>query len=235
MNKNEIEIYYINGDPVFNVEPMGLKRNWMDQTINGTAYRCIPLNVANQYGWQVLSPIEFCANWNGGSLNSDMEVHFHEECKVNVAASHFGYGILTIVPDFVVQTPKDVSLHVRGIPNEFIDGLSPLEGIVETDWLPFTFTYNIKFTRPGEVIFKKGQPLFTMTPIDKNYIESFSLAKKDLSENNDLLEKSKSFGKSRMDHIRNNTPEIQGYYSRGEVPGFGKINDRPQKRIKLDG
>jgi hypothetical protein len=38
-----------------------------------------------------------------------------------------------------------------------------------------------------------------------------------------------------MDHIRNNTPEIQGYYSRGEVPGFGKINDRPQKRIKLDG
>jgi hypothetical protein len=235
MNKNEIEIYYINGEPIFNVEPMGFKRDWMDQTINGTAYRCIPLNVANQYGWQILSPIEFCANWNGGSLNSDMEVHFHEESKINVAASHFGYGILTIVPDFVIKTPKDVSLHVRGVPNQFIDGLSPLEGIVETDWLPFTFTYNIKFTRPGEIIFKKGDPLFTITPIDKNYIESFSLVKKDLSENDDLLEKSKSFGESRMNHIRNNTPEIQGYYSRGEVPGFGKISDRPQKRIKLDG
>jgi hypothetical protein len=54
----------------------------------------------------------------------------------------------------------------RGGPNRIKDGIHPLDGLVETNWLPFSFTMNWKFTRPGAVTFAKGEPfcLITMTP-----------------------------------------------------------------------
>lgn len=43
------------------------------------------------------------------------------------------------------------------------DGIQPLAGLVETDWLPFPFTMNWIFTRPGKVRFEKGEPFCFIT------------------------------------------------------------------------
>jgi hypothetical protein len=37
---------------------------------------------------------------------------------------------------------------------------------METDWLPFTFTMNWKFTRPGRVIFEKDEPICFITLLE---------------------------------------------------------------------
>ena len=55
---NFIEINRTTDKPVFKIVPGDPKRKWMDET-KGNAYRCVPLNVVNQYGWTVLSPIDF--------------------------------------------------------------------------------------------------------------------------------------------------------------------------------
>jgi hypothetical protein len=44
------------------------------------------------------------------------------------------------------------------------DGIQPLVGLIETDWLPFPFTMNWIFTRPGTVKFEKGEPFCFITP-----------------------------------------------------------------------
>ena len=36
--------------------------------------------------------------------------------------------------------------------------MQPLVGLIETDWLPFPFTMNWVFTRPGRVRLEKGEP-----------------------------------------------------------------------------
>src|SRR5579864_5099955 len=37
----------------------------MDDTPESFAYRCLPLNIANAHGWELLSPCGFEAIWNG--------------------------------------------------------------------------------------------------------------------------------------------------------------------------
>ena len=39
----------------------------------------------------------------------------------------------------------------------------PLDGVVETDWLPFIFTMNWRFSKPGKVKFEKGEPFCFLT------------------------------------------------------------------------
>jgi len=231
------EILYLENEKLFSVEPLPMKRNWMDDTNGKFSYKCIPLNIANQNGWQVLSPIEFCANWNGGEHPKDVEVHYHEESRSDFAAGHFGHGILTIGLDFIIRTPKGVSTHARGIPNYPIDGIYPLEGIIETDWLPFTFTFNYKFTRPGEVIFQKGQPLFSFFPTKRGTLEKYKVNKENISKYPEMHKEYKLFEKEREDRLNSLEPgakNIQGFYSSGIIPKIGKISDPPQKQIKLD-
>ncbi len=48
-------------------------------------------------------------------------------------------------------------MWVGGPPNHIKDGIQPLTGLVETDWLPFPFTMNWMFTRKGSVRWERGQ------------------------------------------------------------------------------
>jgi len=242
VNKN-IEVMYFEDQEYFKVEPMPTKRAWMDETAGKFSYKCIPLNVANQTGWQVLSPIEFCANWNGGEHPKDVEVHYHEESRSDFVAGHFGHGILTIMPDFILKTPKGISTYVKGVSNYPLDLIYPLEGSIETDWLPFTFTFNYKFTRPGEIIFQKGQPLFSFFPIKRGYLEKYKITRSNISNNSETYEQYKIFEKAREEHLDKNRENkydkatgrsFQGFYSSGTLLDAGKISDPPQKQIKLD-
>jgi uncharacterized protein DUF6065 len=47
------------------IRPASAKRDWMDQTSESFAYRCLPLNIANAHGWELLNPCAFDACWNG--------------------------------------------------------------------------------------------------------------------------------------------------------------------------
>ena len=42
------------------------KRKFMDDSWNGFAYRCLPMTVANGFGWTVLNSHRFTVKWNGG-------------------------------------------------------------------------------------------------------------------------------------------------------------------------
>lgn len=53
------------------------------------------------------------------------------------------------------------------------DGVCALEGIVETDWSPATFTMNWKMTRPGVVTFEAGDPICMFLPVARGELELF--------------------------------------------------------------
>jgi Family of unknown function (DUF6065) len=56
------------------LRPASSRRDWMDASPESFAYRCLPLKIANEHGWEVLSPCGFTATWNGGPLPSDVSV-----------------------------------------------------------------------------------------------------------------------------------------------------------------
>ena len=147
--------------------PAVSERAWMSETQFRFAYRCLPLTIANSMGWEVLCPVPIVAEWNGGVETGDIEIETAGGRESNwIAQSHFGHGVLTFQLHHLFRTESGIGLWVRGSPNLPKDGICPLEGIVETDWLNFTFTMNWKFTRPGRISFDKDEPFCFLTPLD---------------------------------------------------------------------
>jgi hypothetical protein len=149
------------------------RRTWMDELPERFAYRCLPLLIANQSGWDLLCPTGFSARWNG---RADLDaIRFKWDEKPDDAiASHFGHGVLTFIPGYLFRTTKDHNIWVKGTPNEPKDGIVPLEGVIETDWAPFSFTMNWKITRPKHwVRFEKGEPIARIVPFPRGYLESY--------------------------------------------------------------
>lgn len=215
-NKKYIEINRLHGDNVFEVIQNKVKRKWMDET-HGNAYRCIPMNVANSYGWTVLSPSDFSVNWDGGESKNSMTVEVSENLPYKIVSSEFGHGIISIIPDFIVRTSKNVSLYVRGVPNQMAVGLQPFDAIIETDWLPFTFTFNYKFSKPGKLMIKKDQPLFTFFPIERGYIESFQTINTTIHKDKEFYQDYLNYEKLREDQRSGKDKENVGSYLKGKL------------------
>lgn len=189
-----------------NIQPADRRRDWMDQTPGEYAYRCLPLTMANQNGWVITAPYGVSVTWKGGVGREDLliepdTVPAHQDQSVNVDetfVSHFGSGILTVVLPFLFRTPPGTNLWVKGPANWFKDGLAPLEGIVETDWSPSSFTMNWKVTRPDHTIrIEKADPIAMVAPIARGYLESFRPYVLPLQANEQLQREHDEWGDSR--------------------------------------
>jgi hypothetical protein len=157
-----------------NIIPAPLQRDWMDATEDGFAYRCLPLNIANAHGWFILNTVAFVAQWDGGNLLDSIVIRPVDREKGNLLGlSHFGFGVLTFHINGLFRTEPGFDLFVTGPSNSLKDGIQPLTGVVETDWSPFTFTMNWRFTRKlTPVAFERDEPICMIYPIARGVIES---------------------------------------------------------------
>lgn len=221
----------VKGDP---------RREWMDGLPERFAYRCLPLLIANQAGWDLLCPTGFSVRWNG---KPDLEaIRFKWDDEPHPAiASHFGSGVLTFTPGYLFRTTKDHNLWARGCPNIPKDGIAPLDGIIETDWAPFTFTMNWKITRPKHwVRFEKGEPICRILPYPRHYLESVQPRMRQLATDKRLANQYAGWRESRSRFIEDlNALEAeaveQGWqrtYVRGENMKGVKMKDH-QTKLRL--
>ena len=178
------------------IEAAPVKREWMEQSIDRFAYRCLPLVIANQSGWIIRNRIEFGAIWNGKPEMNAIEfgVPMGDSAKERAAIlpemvkSHFGGGIITFVVPFVFRTPPGYNLWVRGPINEFKDAIQALDGMVETDWLQASFTMNWKFTRPNTLVhFKLREPICQVLPYPRGLLERIDPVVRPIHDDPELL------------------------------------------------
>src|SRR5882757_4419474 len=62
----KLTAYVLDGHEVA-IRPAPVDREWMEATNERFAYRCLPLNIANAHGWEILCRSGFSAVWNGQS------------------------------------------------------------------------------------------------------------------------------------------------------------------------
>jgi hypothetical protein len=180
------------------LEPAPVNRDWMDQSGNRFAYRCLPLVIANQSGWIIRCPVDFSARWNGGSGISDLKVRLPRDARSGRILSHFGEGVLTLTLPYLFQTPRGINLWVKGPTNWIKDGVQPLEAVVETDWNETTFTMNWKMTRRNHTIrFEQGEPICMIVPIPRGLAESLEPVQKPLSTSPKLARAYQRWSESR--------------------------------------
>lgn len=180
--KLEITAYKVIEDPM-PIRTAGRRREWMEETVDRFAYRCLPLAVANQVGWEILCPASFTARWNGKAGLDAIRIVFDGE-ESSLVGSHFGHGVLTFTLGYLFRTTKSHNVWVKGPTNQPKDGIAALEGLIETDWTPFTFTMNWKFTRKRhKVRFEEGDPVATVIPYPRHYIGKFQPKLRNINDN----------------------------------------------------
>jgi hypothetical protein len=145
------------------IKPSKTTRKWMDESINRHPYRCLPMLVANSYGWDLISKSEFTAEWNGGQYPKDVIIT--KESGTCFPTSHFGEGTITWHTGFLFRTEYPYGVFVTGSQNEPVKNITCLSGIVETHWLSFPFTLNWKFTTPSKIKVNIGDVISQLMPI----------------------------------------------------------------------
>jgi hypothetical protein len=234
----QLECYAISARPP-EIVPGRPERAWMDNFVSRHPYRCLPLTMSNTTGWEILCPMSFTAEWNGGKSTHDLTFvpdrphpDFHE-----FVSSHFSHGVITFHTGYLFRTPPGWDLFTGGPPNLPKDGVYPLSGIVEADWLPFPFTMNWIFTRPGKVRFEKGEPFCFITLMQDKQLEQFDVVQRSLEGNPTLKGQYDAWAKQRGDFNKRlfaRDPDTvreawQRYYFRGEIPE--ELGEAPKDHV----
>jgi hypothetical protein len=214
----------------------------MDATGERFAYRCLPLNIANCYGWEILCPVGFTATWDG-SPGLDGVTIKADDTNATAPGSHFGHGILTFHVEALFQTDPGFDLMVQGPINRPRDGIAPLTGMIETDWSPYTFTMNWQFTRPrNPVRFEKGEPYCHFFPVPRGELEKIEPRFRNIAENPGLQQEYEVWMRSRNQFnadlnkagSRAEAQKWQKLYYRGQRPGGARTTMAGHRtRLKL--
>jgi hypothetical protein len=207
-------------------------------------YRCTPLAMANSTGWELLCPAGLKARWNGGPGLADMVVETGDQPPA-FAQSHFGHGVLSFHPGYLFRTDPGWAIWCRGAPNSAKDGIAALDGLVETDWAPFSFTMNWRFTRPGTVRFEKGEPFCFILPLPHIDIETIRPTIAPLSDDPELAAEYQAWKESRIEfnkglHQRDPTTvkeKWQRFYLNGKTPrgSLAPTTHRIKRRMHAPG
>ena len=181
------------------IRPGTPRRPWMDATGERYAYRCLPLTIANSHGWELLSPMAFEAKWDGGEHMDSVEIRMDSGYPEHLKpVSIFGYGTITWHVEAIFRTPLGWNLHVGGPPNRPKDAIQALGGIIETDWAPYTFTMNWRFTRAEQWIrFEENEPIAFFFPVERGSVERFKPRIERLEDHKELCAAFETWSESR--------------------------------------
>ena len=128
----------------------------MDKLPDAIGYHCLPLNIANAHGWEILCPTALEARWDGGVGKDAIEIT-PLGLQRSMPATHFGSGILTFHTGYLFCSDPGLNLWVQGPENDSKDGIAALTGVIETDWSPNSFTMIWKFTRADHTTFSMDE------------------------------------------------------------------------------
>jgi len=216
-------------------------RSWMDAVIDNHAYRCLPLTIANSHGWEILSPFDFSATWTGDERPEAITLRLSGGASppAHVVVSHFGYGIVTFHLSYLFRTEAGWDLFATGTLNAPKDGIAPLSGVIETDWLPYPFTMNWRMTRPGTVRFERDEPICMIFPVPHATLPDVDPEIVDLADAPQIESEMRSWQQRRADFARElyHAPRAlkdawQRDYFIGRTPG-GEAQPQHVARLRL--
>jgi len=191
-------IGFITRDNAPEISLAPVSRTWMSamsETRTGWPNRCLPMLMANQSGWELHNRCGFTATWFGQENGADVMIKADKrDTDQFLPVSHFGNGILTWHVPMLFRTPPGYNLLVRGPANRPKDGVSPLEGLVETDWASASFSVSWKLTRKlMPVRFEVDEPFCMIVPQRRVELEEFAPELRRIESDEDLQRKHELF------------------------------------------
>jgi hypothetical protein len=224
------------------LRPADSPREWMDNTPQRFAYRCLPLNISNAHGWCFHLKSDVTLTWNGERGQGAVSIESSDPNIGHHCLSVFGDGIVTFHVSGVFRTEPDWNILASGPFNTPKDGIYPLTGVIETDWSPYSFTMNWQITRKNHPIhFKKGEPFCMVFPVKRGQLEEFEPEIRSIHDDPKLLKDHTTWGESRSNFNEDLlNPEglaaqekWQKAYFKGRMPDDSQGCPNHQTKIRL--
>lgn len=206
----KLTAYTVSTHPL-TIRPASKGREWMHQSMS----RCLPLTIANAHGWELVCESGFNLLWDGGYAPDSLSIAFDDPSHPfnRHVASHFGMGIITFTHDYLFVTEDGWNMMVTGPSNAPKHGISPLEGVVESDWAASPFTMNWQITRPHEIVrFDIGDALCRFYPVPHAYLEEIEPSIESIDANPDLKQRFAEWNESRRNFnqkLKDGDPETK--------------------------
>ncbi len=188
----------------FNIEPMSIKRDWMDATSEGHAYRCFPVTQANVIGWNIYCEEDIEYFWNGidGQTNESIEILKAPP----ITYTGRGQASISLTTGLLFKTEENMSLFTINPVNSFNPYFETMSSVISTSFYGNPLPLAIKVKKANEnVTIKAGTPLATIIPISLSGLNNSSITivqYKD--EDGSRMAKSKSYGEAAQEMNRAN-------------------------------
>jgi len=175
------------------IAPMSIKRDWMDETPQGHAYRCHPVTSANVIGWNIYSNNDFRFIWNGINDTSGDNVTIIE--GQGHAYTGRGQSTVSFGTGFILRTDEKVSVLTITPPNYFNPDFEVVSSLISTSFLNTDFPLAIKCKTPNkEITIKAGYPIATIIPISVTSLKDESVEILNFEHTKEYEDAVKSYG-----------------------------------------
>jgi hypothetical protein len=141
--------------------------------------------------------------WSGGPSADDLVFRADKDVPYlsHFVNGNFTHGVVTLHTGYLFRTEPGWHLMATGPANAAKDGIVPLTGIIETDWLPYPFTMNWQLTRPGSVRFEEGEPFCRVFPVKAQALDAVDPEVRDLSDDRELMLQYRAWREQRDDFM----------------------------------
>jgi len=180
---------------IFNINPMSIKRDWMDATSENHAYRCFPVTQANVIGWNLSCTEDIIFTWDGINDQTDQHVHIKSP---NGSYAGRGQSSISLNTSLVFRTDPDVSILTINPVNYFNEDFETMSNLISTSFYDNPLPLAIKAKKANvETVIKAGTPIATIIPIsltnlNNTTIEIFQYKDEDMSRHNANMEYGKA-------------------------------------------
>ena len=174
------EVYQTRPD-LGKLDPLSVKREWMDETFDAHAYKCFPVSLTNGLGWGISFPEDITFIWDGVSDSTPDHVKILSgEKYVTTGRSN---ATVSFNSGMIFRTEEDVSMLGMPVPNLLRDGVQPFSTVISTSFFRGEFPIAWRITRPNvEITIKAGTPVIAIMPISLSQLNGSEAVVKNVND-----------------------------------------------------
>jgi hypothetical protein len=158
-----LSVEKMQGSPIV-ISPMSIKRDWMDVTPQGHAYRCFPVTQANMVGWSLSCEDDIKFIWNGINDTSSENIKILDEKPYMYTGR--GQSTISFSTGLVFKSDENTSLLTINPVNFFNEDFETMSSVVSTSFYPNPIPLAIKARVANkEIVITAGTALATIIPV----------------------------------------------------------------------
>ena len=213
------------------VQPLSVKRDWMDNSSNAHAYNCFPVTLTNGLGWGISFPEDIVFIWDG--VDTD-----REEGHIKILKGHQYVNenrrsaTISLITKVKFITEEDITMLTMPVPNLFLDTVIPFTTLISTSFFPNVLPAALKIIKPNvEITIPANSTAIAVLPISLSQIVSNEMHLHDYIPTNADNLKNKRYGD--VSQVFNQKGEWTHFYRDATDENRKSVGKHEIKSIKL--